>query len=102
MQDGAPGHAAGDTQIDIQERNIRVIFWPAFSPDLNPIERVWNYMKDYMEERWPEENCTYNQLRDHVKQAWDAITSEQLAELLATMPQRCLDVIAAEGGHTNW
>jgi len=38
MQDGAPGHAAADTQADLKERGITVIFWPPFSPDLNPIE----------------------------------------------------------------
>lgn len=40
MQDGAPGHAAGETKQDLAERGIIVIFWPAFSPDLNPIKRV--------------------------------------------------------------
>ena len=40
MQDGAPGHAAGDTARELQERGIQVIHWRAFSPDLNPIERV--------------------------------------------------------------
>ena len=41
MQDGAPGHSAKDTQVDLNERGIYPIFWPAFSPDLNPIETAW-------------------------------------------------------------
>jgi len=41
MQDGAPGHAAADTKRELQERGIEVISWPSFSPDLNPIERVY-------------------------------------------------------------
>ena len=40
MQDGAPGHIAADTQDDLRERGIIVIFWPLFSLDLNLIERV--------------------------------------------------------------
>ena len=63
MQDGAPGHAPGDTQKGLHERDIEVIFWPALSSDLNPIETVWNWMKDYIEARYPEEDCTYDQLR---------------------------------------
>ena len=42
MQDGAPGHSAGDTLRELSERGIYPIFWPAYSPDLNPIETVWN------------------------------------------------------------
>jgi transposase len=37
MQDLVLGYAAGDTRQDL--RGIIVIFWPHFSPDLNPIER---------------------------------------------------------------
>jgi len=40
MQDGAPGHAAGETREELRERGIIVIFWPPFSLDLNLIERV--------------------------------------------------------------
>jgi transposase len=47
MQGGGPGHSARDTEIDLDERGIYPIFWPAFPPDLNPIETVWGRMKDY-------------------------------------------------------
>ena len=40
MQDGALGHTSRDTQKDLREQGIIVIFWPPFSPDLNPIEKV--------------------------------------------------------------
>ena len=42
MQDSAPCHVAKGTIEDLKERGIICIRWPTFSPDLNPIEMVWN------------------------------------------------------------
>lgn len=47
MQGSAPGHSAQDTITDLNECGICLILWPAFSPDLNQIEMVWDRMKDY-------------------------------------------------------
>jgi transposase len=54
MQNGAPGHAAAETKEDLRERGIYPIFWPAYSPDLNPIETVWNRMKDWIMKKYPD------------------------------------------------
>jgi transposase len=40
MQDGAPGHLAVSIKEELQERGIITIFWPAYSPDLNPIKII--------------------------------------------------------------
>ena len=103
MQDNAPGHAAAATRAEFAERDIPVILWPAFSPDLNPIETVWNKMKDWLDIHYPSKFATYDQLRQQVKEAWDqVVTPDLLKGLLDTMHQRCQDVIDARGGHTKW
>ena len=61
MQDNAPGHAAALTIQDLNDRNVPSIFWPAYSPDLNPIETLWCIMKDYIQRHFGEK-LSYDQL----------------------------------------
>ena len=77
MQDGAPRHAAGDTRTELQERSIEVIFWPAFSPDLNPIERVWHIIKNYLADNFPG-HVSCDRLGEPVKEAWSRVLWESM------------------------
>ena len=102
MQDKAPGHNAKGTVEELEERGIEIIEWPAFSPDLNPIESLWNEMKDWISATYIDRNVPLDEIRRQVKEAWEAIGEETLEELLQTMPQRCQAVIDANGMHTKW
>ena len=75
-----------------------MILWPPYSPDLNPIETIWDKMKDYLQDNFPE-RMTYPQLRAAVQEAWDSITVDQLNELIDGMHDRCQAVIDAHGMH---
>ena len=102
MQDHAPGHAAKSTREDMAERGIYPIEWPPYSPDLNLIETVWNKMKDWLGARYPEQRVSYDVLREHVQETWNAIDENLLEELLESMPDRCEAVIAEEGKYTKY
>lgn len=102
MQDNARAHAVAETIAELKSRGVTCMTWPAFSPDLNPIEDVWNWMKDWIQEHYPQETMTYDRLRVIVKEAWDAVPIEFLQERLQTMHDRCEAVIAANGLHTKY
>ena len=42
MDDNARTHRARIVQEDLEEVEVSRMAWPARSPDLNPIEQVWN------------------------------------------------------------
>ncbi len=45
IKDNAKYHHANSVQELAKELNIRIVFLPAYCPNLNLIERVWKFMK---------------------------------------------------------
>jgi transposase len=87
MQDRAPGHRAGITLVKLAGRGIYPIEWPPFSLDLNPIEKVWNLIKNYIQENFSEK-MSYDKLREAVKEAWEKVSDFDLNELIEQMQER--------------
>jgi transposase len=96
MHDNASPHSAQVTREELEARGISVYSHPPFSPDLNPIENAWNWMKDYIAVNYPAK-MSYDQLREAVRAAWDAVPEEFLRECVDTMPIRQQAVIDANG-----
>ena len=101
MQDNAPSLSARDTKAELSRRGINLLPWPPFSPDLNPIEHVWDSMKDNMQEKYPElegrSRMPCERLRQIVVEAWESISFGYLLHLIESMPNRCQAVIEARG-----
>ena len=45
QQDNAPCHKAASTMNFFKQNEIYVMDWPAYSPDVSPIENVWSMLK---------------------------------------------------------
>uniref|UniRef100_A0A1I7W6E4 DDE_3 domain-containing protein n=1 Tax=Heterorhabditis bacteriophora TaxID=37862 RepID=A0A1I7W6E4_HETBA len=48
VQDNAPSHQSAYTKRIFEESNMACLPWPAESPDLNPVELVWDSMKNHI------------------------------------------------------
>ncbi|CZT06994.1 uncharacterized protein RAG0_12571 [Rhynchosporium agropyri] len=74
QQDNTKGHISKYVKSVFEAIGITSIFWPANSPGLNPIETLWDLMKDYLEERSSVVHRSCKRLREAVQEAWDLIT----------------------------
>ena len=46
QQDSAPCHTAKAVKLWIAKNNIQVLPWAGNSPDMNPIENLWELLKE--------------------------------------------------------
>ena len=102
IQDSVSVHVTKDIIQDLEERDIVCINWSSYSPDLNPIENVWNWIKDWIQEHYDDHLRGYDELQEVITAAWNAVPTEYLLELLESMSVRCQAVIDANGMHTRY
>lgn len=48
IMDNLSPHKSGPTIELIEEAGVEVLFLPAYSPDLNPIEKMWSKVKEFL------------------------------------------------------
>ena len=73
---------------------LSVMEWPAQSPDLNPIELLWEQLDRMVRKKCP---SSQSNLWEVLQEAWGEISSDYLNKLTARMPKVCKAVIAANG-----
>ena len=75
--------------------------WPAQSPDLNPIEHLWNHLKRKLAE-YPEVPQGITELSERVEKEREAIDKAVCQNLIESMPRRVQEVLKAKGGYTKY
>ncbi len=99
QQDLAPAHSAKATSTWFKDHGIPVLNWPANSPDLNPIENIWDIVKRKMRYARPNDA---EELKATIRATWALITPEQCHRLNDSMPRRIAAVIQAKGAPTKY
>ena len=62
LQDNAPYHAAKSVKTFLSEEDVTVIEWLAQSPNINPIEKVWELLNESPKENNQETLKNYGQI----------------------------------------
>ncbi|KAJ1308202.1 hypothetical protein OPQ81_003917 [Rhizoctonia solani] len=97
MQDNASAHKAKIVQDWFQEHGLEVFEWPANSPDLNPIENLWELIKRELYS-YDTPASSMLELWTRVQEVWDKVTTQQCQDLIESMPRRIQACIKAGGG----
>ncbi|UYV74198.1 hypothetical protein LAZ67_11002402 [Cordylochernes scorpioides] len=101
MDDNARPHRARLVNEYLQSENIRRMDWPARSPDLNPIEHVWDTLGRRIGARHPSLR-TLVELRTALLEEWGLLPLDLLQSLVNSMRARCETLIAVRGDHTPY
>ena len=101
QQDNDPKHTSNAAKQWFQNNNIEVLPWPAQSPDLNPIEHLWQHLKQQLA-AYETEPISIHQLWERIEAEWDKISPQVCMGLVESMPRRVLAVLKAKGGYTKY
>ncbi|GFU90028.1 transposable element Tcb2 transposase [Trichonephila clavipes] len=98
MDDNATCHRTLAVQDCLDSEGIQCLVWPARSPDLNPIENVWDVLGRQVAGRnYPPTNK--NTLIRALTEEWDKLPQQLLDNVVQSMVRRVECCITLHGGH---
>ena len=81
QQDNARHHTPRAGITFLQQSNVDVLDWPACSPDLNPVEHVWDQLGRAVHPRLTPEHNLYH-VRQFLQEEWDRLTQANIQTLV--------------------
>jgi hypothetical protein len=83
---------------------MEVMKWPAHSPDLNIIERMWHYLKERVRLQPPasSKEDLWSNVRSVMDYMWSEEMTQKINDLYESLPNRMQAVIDARGGYTRY
>ena len=101
QQDNAPPHVSGRTRSWFAKKNLKLFQWPAQSPDLSPIENIWDVIQRQINNR-KELPSNLQELKSAVLEEWREILKEILLSLVKGMPKRLSALGKVKGLQTRY
>jgi transposase len=78
-----------------------VLDWPPYSPDLNPIEHLWHYVKQKLA-RYKTIPKTKDELWERIETEWNRIPQDLCRRLVDRMEKRIKAVIKRKDGYIKY
>ena len=85
QHDNDPKHTAHIVKNWLNEQGIERLNWPPFSPDMNPIEHLWDEVKRRMKKHQPKKE---DQLRRILQAEWEDIGQDVIKKLVESVSNR--------------
>ncbi|GFX03150.1 transposable element Tcb2 transposase [Trichonephila clavipes] len=101
QDDNARPHRARLVENMLEAETIQRMEFPACSPDLNPIEHVWDMLRRRIAAR-PRPPATVRDLEIALLEEWNSIPQSLIDNFIASMANRCAAVLAVRGDHTPY
>ncbi|GFU81138.1 transposable element Tcb2 transposase [Trichonephila clavipes] len=98
IDDNAPCHRIVAAEQLFESEDIELMDWPARSPDLNPIEHVWEFLGRRLAARTLPP-VTIRELRLALQDEWAAMPQQLIDTLILSMGRRCETCLAVRGDH---
>ncbi|GFU13304.1 transposable element Tcb2 transposase [Trichonephila clavipes] len=98
MDDNAPCHRTVAAEQLLESEDIERMDWPARSPDLNPIEHVWDFLGRRLAARTLPP-VTIRELRLALQDEWAAMPQQLIDTLILSMGRRCETCLTVRGDH---
>ena len=98
MGDNARPHRAAIVDDFLESEGIARMEWPAFSPDLNPIENLWDALGRAVLRRFPPP-ATLRDLQTALQEEWRLLDSTVVDHLVTSMITRCTLCMKVRGAH---
>ena len=98
MEDNTIIHTSEATIAAFQVLGINKSWWLVNSPDLNPIENVWQLLKWRLAKRFLKTDA---RVKQYLKEEWEKIEVDDYKNYITSMKDHCWIVIKVGGEPTK-
>ncbi|GBO41580.1 hypothetical protein AVEN_116122-1 [Araneus ventricosus] len=98
MDDNARPHRAVVVEDYLEGHGLERMEWPAQSPDLNPIEHLWDYLGRQVAALSPPPR-SLDEMEQGLLRVWSSLPISVSDNLIDSMESRCRQCIQVRGGH---